>query len=80
MTSRITLDLSTEVPMFTITNSATASSFTGTIFDYNNLEFITEGGIKSFLEDILYFGEDEAKMLTQLLFTWTDSIQSPTQQ
>ena len=60
---------------FLIENFITETSFKGTLYDYNNIQFVSKsGGMGQWLSDYLNFEEHEATYIAEQLNNWQNFI------
>ena len=60
---------------FTIENLSTQTMFKGTIYDYNQIQFMSKtGGVVQWLQDFLQFELNEATHIAEQLNNWQHFI------
>ena len=56
---------------FIIKNLRFGSSYAGSLYDYNQIEFVSKsGGMKQWLQDYMQFEEHEARFIATQLENW----------
>lgn len=81
MTFKLKFENDGTFPSFMLENPETKTMFGGTIYDYNNIEFLNddgqeEGGMEKFLTGVMMYNKGEVELIVNLLDMWAEYLSS----